>query len=216
MITRSGEEIDFEQQINFKEPNSTYEIKNAVDVKAALVNYENKVVMPQRALNLSNNDVCLKQDGKTGQAELCSEAELENFVLRETAEKQDLQSVRQINMGFEDAIPKETGSKLGKFKKKCSSQTLLMVPDQVQEMYMRVVGQEDKEDEVRVTVAETHVNHSDASSRDDENVGKTLLEHSINTGDSRKLGPPPRDVPLLFKDEKTKWNKLLTIVKPQR
>lgn len=51
MITRSGEEINFEQQINFKEPNSTYEIKNAVDVKAALVNYENKVVMPQRALN---------------------------------------------------------------------------------------------------------------------------------------------------------------------
>lgn len=66
MITRSGEEINFEQQINFKEPNSTYEIKNAVDVKAALVNYENKVVMPQRALNLSDNDVCLKQDGKTG------------------------------------------------------------------------------------------------------------------------------------------------------
>lgn len=66
MITRSGEEINFEQQINFKEPNSTYEIKNAVDVKAALVNYENKVVMPQRALNLSDNDVCLKQDVKTG------------------------------------------------------------------------------------------------------------------------------------------------------
>lgn len=46
-----------------------------------------------------------------------------------------------------------------------------MVPDQVQEMYMRVVGQEDKEDEVRVTVAETHVNHSDASSRDDKTWG---------------------------------------------
>lgn len=33
MITRSEKEFDLEQQINFKEPNSTYEIKNAVDVR---------------------------------------------------------------------------------------------------------------------------------------------------------------------------------------
>lgn len=60
MIIRFGEEIDFEQQINFKELNLIYEIKNVVDVKVVLVNYENKVVMLQRVLNLLNNDVCLK------------------------------------------------------------------------------------------------------------------------------------------------------------
>lgn len=211
MITRSEKEIDLEQQIKFKEPNSTCENKNAVDVKAALVNYENKVAMPQRALNLLDNDVCLKQDGETGQAELCSEAELEDFALRETVRKQDLPSVRQIKTGFEAANPEKTSPRLGKFKEKSSSQTLLMVPDQLQETYTRVVEQEDKENKVKVAVVETHVNHLDVSSRDDENLGRTLLEHSINTGDNRKLGPPPWEVSIVFKDEKTKWNKHVTI-----
>lgn len=213
MITRSGEEIDLEQQINFKEPNSTkYEIKNAVPVVAALVNNENKVVVPQRALNPSDNDVCLKPDEETGQAELCSEAEFEDLILEETAEKQDLQSVRQIKTGFEAAIPEETSLRLGKYKKKGSSQTLSMVPEQLKEVYMRVVEQEDREDEVEVAVAETHVNHADVFSKDDENLGRANpLELSINTGDSRKLGPPPWEVLLIFKDEETKWNKHLTV-----
>lgn len=86
-----------------------------------------------------------------------------------------------------------------------------MVPDQVQDVYMRVVELDDKEVKVRVAVAEMLMNHSDVSSKDVENLGRTLLEHSINTGDNRKLGPPPWEVSLVFKDEETKWNKHLTI-----
>lgn len=74
---------------------------------------------------------------------------------------------------------------------------------------MRVVELEDKENEVKVALGETLVNHSDVSSRDNENLGRTLLEHSINTGDNRKLGPPPRDVPLVFKDEKKQMEQTL-------
>lgn len=75
----------------------------------------------------------LKQDGETGQSELCGEAEFEDLILEETVGKQDLPSVRQIKTGFEAANPEKTSSRLGKFKKKSSSQTLLMVPDQLQE-----------------------------------------------------------------------------------
>lgn len=42
IITRSEEGIDVEQQINFREPDSTYEIKGAVAVKAELLNNKNK------------------------------------------------------------------------------------------------------------------------------------------------------------------------------
>lgn len=103
-------------------------------VASTLVDNKNKVAVALRVLNPSDNDVCLKQDEDVGQAELCGEAEFQDFILGETAGKQDLQStcIRQIKTGFEAANPEETSSRLGKFKKKSSSQTLLMVPDQLQ------------------------------------------------------------------------------------
>lgn len=56
---------------------------------ATLVDNKNKVAVPLRVLNPSDNDVCLKQD-EIGQTELCSEAEFEDFILEETAEKTGL------------------------------------------------------------------------------------------------------------------------------
>lgn len=56
-----------------------------------------------------------------------------------------------------------------------------------------------------------YVNYLDVFLRDDENWGKIFLEYLINIGDSRKLGLFLRDVFLVFKDEKIKWNKYLII-----
>lgn len=56
-----------------------------------------------------------------------------------------------------------------------------------------------------------YVNYLDVFLRDGENLGKIFLEYLINIGDSRKLGLFLRDVFLVFKDEKIKWNKFLII-----
>lgn len=66
-------------------------------VAASLVDNKNKVAVPLRVLNLSDNEVCLKQDEEIGQVELCSDAEFQDFILEEAVEKPDLQSVRKIN-----------------------------------------------------------------------------------------------------------------------
>lgn len=58
------------------------------------------MAVPLRVLNLSDNEVCLKQDEEIGQVELCSDAEFQDFILEEAVEKQDLQSVRKIKLGI--------------------------------------------------------------------------------------------------------------------
>lgn len=87
--------------------------------------------------------------------------------------------------------------------KKSVNQALQMVPDYLRDLYMKAV--EDKEDEVKIAVAETLLRHSDVFSKNDEDLGRTsLVEHSINTGDSRPLRQPPRKVPLAFEGEEKK------------
>lgn len=75
-----------------------------------------------------------------------------------------------------------------------------MVPDHLRDLYMKAV--EDKRDEVKVAVADTLLRHPDVFSKNDEDLRRTsLVEHSINTGDSRPLRQPPRKVPPAFEGE---------------
>lgn len=78
-----------------------------------------------------------------------------------------------------------------------------MVLDHLRDLYMKAV--EDKRDEVKVAVADTLLRHPDVFSKNDEDLRRTsLVEHSINTGDSIPLRQPPLKVPLAFEGEEKK------------
>ena len=203
MISKSEAEMDLEHQTYIVEGNSTFENKHSVAVAATLVDSKDRVTVPVRILNPSHSDISLRQDEVIGQAELCREDELENFTIEETSEDHNFYNIRRIKLGFEPEVPRRPNIETVEKSNKIRQVNSIEVPPHLEDLYNRAV--ENKDSGVKSALAETLVRHSEVFSKHDEDLGKTgLVEHTINTGNSRPLRQPPRRVPLAFEGEEKK------------
>lgn len=203
MIDRPEIEFELQSQTYLVKANPVFEYKNSVVVAVALVDSKDRLSVPVRILNTSIKDIHLSQNEVVGQAELYTDAELQNLQIAED-EDHNFYSIRKINLEGPPKFPKEYDHKEEKFEQ-TSTEILSNIPPYLKDLYLKAVR--DRDLTVKAAVIETLRQHSDVFSKDDQDLGRTnLVEHNINSGDSRprRQAQPPCKVPLAFESEERK------------
>lgn len=153
-------------------------------------------------MNPFKTDVCLKQDELLGEAELINPQDIKIIFLEDCEQRN--QPVRRIQL--DDRLQKgDNYSKIKEsntFQGSNSSQTT-NVPDYLSDLYYRAV-QEMTSDESQ-KISDLLCRYQTTFSKNNTDLGlTTLVQHEIDTGDSRPIKQPPRRVPLAFADEERK------------
>ncbi|KAK3085975.1 hypothetical protein FSP39_011528 [Pinctada imbricata] len=200
MIDQSEKDMIPAQQTYIIEANPDFEKKYGVSVASTLVDSRQSVSVPVRILNLSDVTTKVSLDDSVGHAEKCGLDQIRLLRVQENGEDHNFFNIRSVQLGEKE---QNVGDDSLQWQKSESAECSIKVPPHLKDLYDRAT--EGKNCKMKAALAKLLEKHADVFSENELDLGRTnVVEHSINTGNSRPLRQPPRKVPLAFEGEEKK------------
>ena len=174
---------------------------------STLVDAANNVMVPVHIFNPSCEPVEIKQDSFIGQAESVS-------IVQTISKNEDpsqvgnMSIVKRINFRKKTEIKPKTqmSRRAGKWQRKETARRVRAdkptapVPEHLRELYEKSI--KGKSEEQKRKIHNLLLDHQNVFAKDEFDIGRTnLVEHTIDTGNSRPVKQPPRRMPLAFAGE---------------
>ena len=174
---------------------------------STLVDAANNVTVPVRIFNPSCEPVEIKQDSVIGQAESVS-------VVQTISKNEDpsqvgnMSIVKRINFQKKTEIQPKTqmSRRASKWQRKeiarrvHADKLTAPVPEHLRELYEKSI--KGKSEEQKRKIHNLLLDHQNVFAKDEFDIGWTnLVEHTIDTGNSRPVKQPPHRMPLAFAGE---------------
>ena len=174
---------------------------------STLVDAANNVMVPVRIFNPSCEPVEIKQDSVIGQAESVS-------VVQTISKNEDpsqvgnMSIVKRINFQKKTEIKPKTqmSRRAGKGQRKeitrrvHADKPIAPVPEHLGELYEKSI--KGKSEEQKRKIHNLLLDYQNIFAKDEFDIGQTnLVEHTIDTGNSRPVKQPPHRMPLAFAGE---------------
>ena len=203
----SDETLDISSHDYIIEPSPQFQQNYNLDMASTLVNDRDREFVPVRILNTQKTDVTIKQHDIIGEAEICEGDRIVKVLDAENeSEDHNFFAIRRLqfqpgqghDLHTTDPCTYITGE--GQAIRQINTQKEVAVPIHVNELYEKATH--GKSIDEKRALAEMLNKYEHVFSKNDEDLGLTkLVEHTINTGDSRPLRQPPRRVPLAFAEK---------------